>query len=579
LKRFFFLFTLTLLCLRPVSAAVCDDSYRIWGRVVDEAGEPIQGVDISVYTDYEASIEGQAHGYFIKKTMTDEDGEYSLRLDRGTYTLVYGRDGYDSETQTVTFQTVFDVDLRDLVMTRGLKVDSLATSRVAKPGQLLRLPFTVENAGTQAEEVEFNVSGGWEAYVADDVGEVHGILLNPGDSASLTLTVHVPIEPGSAVIQLDINGYASISKHIRVEASGEPQPILGCGFSSLECVPGGEASYSVTLTNPYHFEYTATLSIQGLPEGWGHSIHNDEKRVRRIALAPGGSAEVFVEVETSEDTAIEEASFTLVASSDMVEGTLGLSLSVVEQVERATLKTKYPDQSVELGGKISYVVEVENPRNVPETLSLDVHSLPEGWKVSFRNMEGLAIGSVQVDPNSSEEIQVVITPDPDAGLGGYPVDVVAESSSLRGEITLNISLVGSYDARLVLSSLYEKIKIGEVTTIVAKVVNAGYSDITNVWLDVESSSDNVVVEVEPYRVTRIPAGGSATLELRVKAVEGTATGDYVLSLRAESNEDSSELKQVRVTVEHGVGLLTLSVGLLVAGLGSVAVIYKRVRRR
>jgi uncharacterized membrane protein len=318
----------------------------------------------------------------------------------------------------------------------------------------------------------------------------------------------------------------------------------------------------------------------GLPEGWGYKIFNDnDEQINTLNIEPEETVGLVIEITTDTDASIGVHDFVLRATHLDETQDLLLSLRVAENVDPVYLSTKYPDQTVEVGDSITYSVEIENPTTESETLDLRVDSLPEGWRAEFMNNEGLKIGSVHVEPESSETLRIKITPDLESEIGEYPLGISAVSGSLSGSLQLNINLIGSHDGVLTLSSLYEKLEVGELKIINVKLTNTGYSDITNIRLSVESSSENIITEIEPYRVNRIKPGESATVTLSIKAIEGTSTGDYVLKIKAVSNEYNFESKQIRVSLSLGNRLFYISGGLLVLGLGSLVLVLRFIRRK
>ncbi len=564
-----------------VPTAYCGDEYRITGTVVDDMGNPVEGVKVSVYSDFEADIEGQSYGYFVTKDTTDEEGRYSIPVDRGSYNLVYTKKGYNTETQSVEFNSVFKVNLKELTIHNSLTISLQNGTRVVKPGQLLEIPFTVQNTGESPTQTGFRVdAGGWDAEIMDTVGEISSTGIESGSTVSLTLRLMVPYEPGETRdVNLLVKSTVNITCSVGVVIDDEPQNMMSCPFKSLQCPPGGVAEYRVELTNPFYYTLETELTLEGLPEDWSYRILHEETGVTSVSLDHGETVNLVIMVNS--DNNAEQRVYDLTFSASHRDGSeeLPLSLRVAENMEPVYISTKYPDQSVEIGDSITYSITIENPTTESETLSLSVDSLPEDWRAEFMNTEGLKVGSVHLEPDSSETLRIKITPRLESSLGEYSLVIGAEAESLRGSLQLNINLVGSQDGVMTLSSLYEKLTVGESKTITVKITNTGYSDLTNVVLNVESSSETIQTEVEPYRVNTIKPGESATMMLKVRATEGTSTGDYVLTLKAVSNEYSFDVKQIRVTLKLGNRMLYISGGLLLLGVGSLVLVLKLIRRK
>ena len=83
--------TLLLLLISFISCT-CIFASNIHGTVTDEKGEALSFV--SIY------IQGTSIG-----TTTNIDGKYSLKLDSGTYKLVFQYIGYESKIETISLRT------------------------------------------------------------------------------------------------------------------------------------------------------------------------------------------------------------------------------------------------------------------------------------------------------------------------------------------------------------------------------------------------------------------------------------------------------------------------------------------
>ena len=240
MKQVFFTITLALMLSTSLVPIVHGgDGYRIIGYVVDEMGTPVEGVKVEVYSDFEADIEGQSYGYFVTKDTTDEEGRYSIPVDRGSYNLIYTKKGYNTETQSVEFNSVFTVNLKELTIQSSLTISLQNGTRVVKPGQLLEIPFTVQNTGESPLETRFTVDAfGWDAEIVDSVGEISSTVIEPGSTVSLKLRMMVPYEPGEErEVYLRVDSAVDTTRSVGVVIDDEPPKMMSCPFKSLQCPP------------------------------------------------------------------------------------------------------------------------------------------------------------------------------------------------------------------------------------------------------------------------------------------------------------------------------------------------------
>lgn len=74
----------------------------ISGKVVDENGDPIEGATVTLDSG--------------ETVTTDENGEFSMQVDPGTYIITVSKGGYEDETTEVSIDPGEEEDLGDLVL-------------------------------------------------------------------------------------------------------------------------------------------------------------------------------------------------------------------------------------------------------------------------------------------------------------------------------------------------------------------------------------------------------------------------------------------------------------------------------
>ena len=109
--------------------------------------------------------------------------------------------------------------------------------------------------------------------------------------------------------------------------------------------------------------------------------------------------------------------------------------------------------------------------------------------------------------------------------------------------------------------------------------NTGYSPLNLVGLETGFSENLFKVECEPLRVMSLESGETQVFELKVTALEGTAQGDYMLDVRGVSREIESAPLQLRLTVLANRGQLIIVGLVIVAAFASIALVYKKFKRR
>jgi iron complex outermembrane receptor protein len=151
LYRYLFLI---LILLSTIKTFAQENHMRISGKVIDRNGMAISGVNVS--------LKNNAIG-----TITDEKGNFLLKLPSGDYTLVASYTGYTSAEQQVKISTaqvnlIFKLAVEDNLMQEvtinGQKKQSAAATRTAMPLQNIPQAITVIGQKIIQQQASFDLA-------------------------------------------------------------------------------------------------------------------------------------------------------------------------------------------------------------------------------------------------------------------------------------------------------------------------------------------------------------------------------------------------------------------------------------
>jgi uncharacterized membrane protein len=359
----------------------------------------------------------------------------------------------------------------------------------------------------------------------------------------------------------------------------EPPSLIECPYPSRVGTQGETVDFTLTIRNPFADASEVTLSTVGLLDDWGASWMRSDDKITSVILQGGGRDEVTLRVEVPQTAQEAVYAFEAHAETQGQWSSAPLSIRVERRVLALGLNTRYPFQSVEMGETLSYRLKLTNPGGTDETISLTARVFMEGWGVAFTNDAGAYIQSVLLEAWGEEYITAVVEPAADAETGRYEVRVEAASHRLRGDLVLTVGLMGSTEMELQINNLYAQLTAGEPQTITMGVKNTGYSPLNLVGLETGFSENLFKVECEPLRVMSMNSGETQTFELKITALQGTAQGDYMLDVKAVSREIESEPLQLRLTVMANRGQLIIVGSVVAAAFASIAIVYKKFKRR
>jgi uncharacterized membrane protein len=152
----------------------------VTGTAVDESGNSLSGVTVYAY---------DSNGILRQSVSTSTTGAFSIEIPVSTsITLTFVKDGYADTTKNVNISSQSQtMNLGKTVLPKTLQLSSSVIGTTASPGNALKLPFTVTNAGQDAQTVTFSAScpDGWSATMLASTGrEVNSFSVAAGSTSN-----------------------------------------------------------------------------------------------------------------------------------------------------------------------------------------------------------------------------------------------------------------------------------------------------------------------------------------------------------------------------------------------------------
>ena len=257
----------------PLNSALGASLGNVHGTVVDEDGNPLEDVKVSVYL---------GTGSLQDTDYSNDNGYFRMNLG-GAYTFVFEKTGYVTLEKTVQVtQTPSDnpsndiVKLGEIVLERTLKISSSVVKRLTTPGNQLTLEFSVTNRGRETEDVTLSatVPDGWDMKILDDLGEIEDILLESG-SKNYMIQITVPETATSLeVITLTAMGTSTAAlDFIRTPQVYTDEIKLKSTYLSVSEERGQNIELPLVVSNVGEVDRKVTLS-GGVPSGWDFDLQD-----------------------------------------------------------------------------------------------------------------------------------------------------------------------------------------------------------------------------------------------------------------------------------------------------------------
>jgi uncharacterized repeat protein (TIGR01451 family) len=565
----------------PLTIVHSASGYKITGTMVDEDGSYLSGATLKVYTEsYIVSGDPLLRDY-VTNTTTNDEGYFKLVLYGQSYTVIIEKSGYQAIEFTIDISstTGFTYEMDPITMEKSLSISTTTSTLLIHDGESFSIPLTIANSGDDETASITVVSGnGYSTSVFNSENQlVQSVFIASGSSAPLTLKVVAPTNAADTDLTVKVASSVEVDYVVHlvvVEAEGSA---LSCTYSGRSVMPSESVDFTVVLENPLYYTKTLQLSLES-PEFWTFYVKNgDGQQINSVTLGAGESVSLHVTGDVPYNTTAGDYLLYLKAAYDGTTNTLPLNVTVNVKSPELTITSKYPSQTVALGGTATYAITITNP-GTKQLVNLKAEGVPSGWTVVFKTSAGLQINSLLISSDSYEDIEVVVTPALDSTNAEYSITVTAYSDYTSGKIVLAANIGGSFSLDMSVDSLYFETNAASTTTDVITLTNTGYSSINNLELEI-TSPDGWDVTVTPIKITTLEPNSKATFTLSITPPSGTSAKDYLVKVTATSDEISTDMQSIRVTVNVESSWSIYGIVLLAVGAGIFVLIYKKLKRK
>ncbi|HKU24738.1 MAG TPA: hypothetical protein VJQ54_04655, partial [Candidatus Sulfotelmatobacter sp.] len=310
-----------------------------------------------------------------------------------------------------------------------------------------------------------------------------------------------------------------------------PDFTLTASPSSQSVQPGGNATYSATITATNGFSGITNLSASGLPSGATASFNPS---------SVSGSGTSQLTIPTTSAMASGTYPFSVTATSGSLTHSVNLALIVSAAADFSFAVTP-STQSVQPGSSVNYTATVTPQNGYAAATSFAVTGLPTGATANFTPPSVTGSGSAQLTISTSST-----TP-----TGSYPLNITASGGTLSHSASVTLVVSAAADFTITATPSSQSIQPGASTTYTIDIAGQnGYSGVAN--LSATGVPSGATASFNPASVT-----GTGSSQLTVTTVGSTPAGNYPLTITANSG---SQVHSVNVTlvvstaVQHSVSL-------------------------
>ncbi|MDD4191609.1 MAG: NEW3 domain-containing protein [Mangrovibacterium sp.] len=351
--------------------------------------------------------------------------------------------------------------------------------------------------------------------------------------------------------------------------------ILYTPYTKIAISPGQSIDYSIDVINKSDQLFDGEIQVSNIPRSWTYSLKSGAYTISKIAVLPEEKKSISLKVEVPYQVNKGNYNFRITAGDS---ATLPLIITITEKGSSETeFSTDQSNMQGNAKATFSYKTSLIN-RTPEKQLYALMADAPRGWEVTFK-ADYKAVTSVEMEPNTTKEINIDIKPTDQVKAGTYKIPVRAVTSSTSANLELEAVVTGSYAMELTTPTglVSTSITAGSSKKLQLVVRNTGSSDLTAVEMKSGTPSKWEVI-FDPVKIDRLSPGSEATVYATIQSDKKAIPGDYVATLEAKNPETSSKIS-FRVMVKTRMIWGWIGVLVILAALGGVIFLFKKFGRR
>ncbi len=346
-------------------------------------------------------------------------------------------------------------------------------------------------------------------------------------------------------------------------------------YTQVSVPPGQSINFVIDLINNSEEIQDDVLAVTGLPGDWDYSLKSANYNVKKMSVLPGEKKSFTLDIQVPLKVNKGNYNFYVTANGERL---LPLTLTVSKQ---GTFKTEFSTEQNNMSGhansSFTFKAKLNNSTEEKQIYALQAHA-PRGWDVVFKaNYQQVA--SVNVDENSTKDVNIEIKPPTEVEAGTYKIPVIAQTNGMTSELDLEVVITGSYGMEMSTPTglLSTKITAGDEKRLELIIRNTGSAPLEDIKLSAAKPADWDVT-FDPKAVIRVDAGQKVTVHATIKASKNAIAGDYVTKITAKTPEVTSNA-EFRVSVRTPMILGGIGVLIIFIALGSVVFLFRKYGRR
>lgn len=319
----------------------------------------------------------------------------------------------------------------------GVFLSATDASLSAGTGKQITFFVDLLNNTPKIELIHLSVASGpknWQPKIEDGSRDVSAIELLPSKDDSLTFNVTPPANVSHAPQRFSLKATTddglstSLDLGVTVTNQAVSALKLTTDYSALKGAPGAKFEFTVTIANNSGKDQTFNLSATPPSTDWqvGFQPTASQSPISSIAVKNGATQDVHVEVTAPQDAKPADYSINVGVddgAGDNAKTPLKVTINGSSKLD-LTSTTQQLSTDATAGRPQTVTLVLNNTGNAPaQSVSMAAANVPNGWTVKFNPQTVPSI-----DPGTTSQVQVVLTPGSKTQAGDYELNFSASST-------------------------------------------------------------------------------------------------------------------------------------------------------
>lgn len=357
--------------------------------------------------------------------------------------------------------------------------------------------------------------------------------------------------------------------------------VLSTPYPSMIVPLGDTISLSLQASNHGLPPQIVSLEVRQAPEGWQAFFLGGGKVVRSIYLDSDQNRSLTLRLEPPQGVTEGTYEFEVALAGDGVEAVLPLEVTLGDVIPvQLTLEAELPVLKGGPDSSFNFQTTLRNESDQDQLVTFEIEA-PPGFQVTpKKGVGGQEITSLPVSANGSERVTFAVRPPLDVAAGEYPLHIRAVADEASVGIGLTAAITG--EAKLKVTGqegrLSSRATLGKETPLTFIIENNGTAAAEGLHFE-SNAPAGWEITFSPENIASIEPDSQAEVTATIKPAEKALAGDYVITLRAISQNSGRASEDFRITLVTSTQWGVVGLALIAAALGVVAVAVARFGRR